>query len=68
MQASHVGLIPLITPVSALMVGQFFNGEIVSADVWHGTVLILVALSLHQWGDQMIAAIRASLIPVKRTL
>ena len=68
MQASHVGLIPLITPVTALLVGQSFNGETISADVWHGTAFILFALSLHQWGDQLLAKAKLMLIPVKRPL
>lgn len=68
MKASHVGLIPLITPVTALLVGQLFNGEVVSADVWHGTAFILFALSLHQWGDQLVSAAKSSLLPVKRPL
>lgn len=53
MQASHVGLIPLVTPVLALLAGQFINGEVNSNDVWNGTMVILIALSLHQWGDQL---------------
>jgi len=65
MQASHVGLIPLITPVLALLVGQSFNAETISADVWHGTVFILFALSLHQWGDHLIARAKMVLVPVK---
>lgn len=68
MQASHVGLIPLITPVLALLIGQSFNGEIISADVWHGTVFILFALSLHQWGDQLFAKAKVLLIPAKSSL
>jgi len=47
--ASNVGLIPLITPVTALLIGQTFNGEAVTAVVWFGSCLIIVGLSLHQW-------------------
>jgi len=68
MQASHVGLIPLITPVTALLVGQSFNGETISADVWHGTAFILFALGFHQWGDQLLARAKLFLVPAKRTL
>ncbi len=68
MQASHVGLIPLITPVTALLVGQSFNGETISADVWHGTAFILFALSLHQWGDLVLARIKLLMVPVKRSV
>lgn len=68
MQASHVGLIPLVTPVTALLVGQNFNGETVSTDVWQGTMFILFALSLHQWGDQILSRAKILLIPVKRPM
>ena len=65
MQASHVGLIPLITPVTALLVGQQFNHEVISMDVWYGTLFILFALSLHQWGDQVISRAKLLFVPVK---
>ena len=47
--ATSVGLIPLVTPVTALLLGQLLNGEEVSPIVWMGTVLIIVGLSMHQW-------------------
>lgn len=47
--ASNVGLITLITPVTALLLGQAMNGEQVTSIVWFGTGLIIVGLSLHQW-------------------
>jgi len=52
-EANRVALLTLITPVLALLVGQWFNGEQVPLEVWGGTVLILTALTLHQWGDDM---------------
>ena len=54
-EASRVALIPLITPVLALIVGQSFNGEIVPAQVWYGTFLILGGLIVHHWGDRWLA-------------
>lgn len=68
MQASHVGLIPLVTPVTALILGQSLNGEVISVDVWQGTALILFALSLHQWGDQLLFRAKSFLVPVKRSV
>ncbi len=50
--ASHIGLIPLITPVTALLLGQYLNGEHVGHMIWAGTALISSGLVLHQWGDQ----------------
>ncbi|GBL44814.1 permease of the drug/metabolite transporter (DMT) superfamily [Sulfuriferula multivorans] len=49
LQAGQVALITLITPVSALLLGQTLNGERPGADVWLGTVLILLGLGMHQW-------------------
>jgi len=50
--ASSVALIPLITPVTALFIGQAFNGEQVTAVTWFGTGLIILGLSMHQWGHR----------------
>jgi len=47
--ASNVGLIPLITPVTALLIGQALNSEAVTAIMWIGTSLIILGLSMHQW-------------------
>jgi len=48
---NQVGLITLVTPVTALLVGHFFNGEAISATVGWGTAAIMSGLALHQWGD-----------------
>lgn len=49
LQAGQVALITLITPVSALLLGQWLNHEQVGFDIWLGTALILLGLGLHQW-------------------
>ena len=54
-QANKVALITLMTPVSALFIGQGFNGEHIPANVWWGTVVILTALAVHQWGDRLLS-------------
>jgi drug/metabolite transporter (DMT)-like permease len=51
MAATRVALITLITPVSALLLGQALNGESISPRVWLGAVLITGGLVLHQWRD-----------------
>ncbi|MDJ0739559.1 MAG: DMT family transporter [Gammaproteobacteria bacterium] len=51
-QASRVALITLVTPVLALLLGQFLNHEAVGTRVWFGTVVILLGLASYQWGDQ----------------
>lgn len=48
-----VGLITLITPVLALILGQGLNGERIDSNVWYGTVAILLGLSLFQWGGRL---------------
>jgi drug/metabolite transporter (DMT)-like permease len=53
LSASHIGLIPLITPVTALLLGQYLNGERVDNLIWAGAALISSGLVLHQWGDQL---------------
>lgn len=48
LEASLVALITLVTPVLALLLGHFLNGEIIGWRLWTGTVLILLGLLLHQ--------------------
>jgi len=48
---STVALITLITPVVALWIGYMFNGESISANIYAGTLFVLLGLGLHQWGD-----------------
>ena len=51
--ASNVVLITLITPVTALLIGQGFNDEQVTPVVWFGTGLIILGLSMHQWENRL---------------
>lgn len=46
-------LVTLITPATALVLGQTFNNEVVGAEVWIGAILIMVGLSIHQWGHRL---------------
>ncbi len=52
--ASRVGLIPLLTPVIALVLGSQLNHEIIPVMVWFGSALILVGMSIYQWGHHII--------------
>jgi len=52
-QASRVALIPLITPVIALLLGQWANSEVVTTREWLGAAIILGGLTLFQWGDRL---------------
>ena len=49
LEAVRVNLITLVTPVTALLLGHWLNGEAVLTSVWSGTFLILAGLALHQW-------------------
>lgn len=49
MEATRVSLVSLITPILALLLGHYLNGEDLSLRIWMGTGLILLALTVHQW-------------------
>lgn len=57
LEASKVSLITLVTPVLALLLGSFLNGEVVSLRLWLGTALILFGLTVHQW-DSLLSLLR----------
>ncbi|MCI0504902.1 MAG: DMT family transporter [Gammaproteobacteria bacterium] len=65
-EANRVALIPLITPVSALLLGQVLNNEVITFDIWLGAFFILFALSMHQWGDYWLQSIRSRVVTVRR--
>jgi len=48
-EAARVNLVTLVTPVTALLLGHWLNGEVIEAGVWFGTALILGGLLVHQW-------------------
>ena len=47
--AMKVALIPVITPVFALLFGHFLNGEVLSLTIWIGTGLVITGLVLFEW-------------------
>lgn len=49
MSAGSAMLIPLITPVLAMVLGRFLNAETLSPSVWAGALLIFFGLLLYQW-------------------
>ncbi|RLJ18558.1 EamA family transporter [bacterium endosymbiont of Escarpia laminata] len=51
-ETMRVALITLITPVIALLVGQWFNGELVDGRVWFGTLLIAFGLLGFELGSR----------------
>ena len=50
LRASTVALITLMTPVTALLLGNMLNNEDLTPFIWLGTSLVLLGLMLHQWG------------------
>jgi len=52
MEAGHIALITLITPVIALLLGHGLNNEVVLPQVWLGTASIVLGLCLHRWGER----------------
>jgi drug/metabolite transporter (DMT)-like permease len=49
MEAGQIALITLITPVSALLLGQFLNSEKIQSGIWLGAACVLLGLISHQW-------------------
>ena len=52
--AVRVNLITLVTPVTALLLGNWLNDEVILPTVWVGTAFIMCGLAMHQW--QMLRA------------
>ncbi|CAA6823990.1 MAG: Permease of the drug/metabolite transporter (DMT) superfamily [uncultured Thiotrichaceae bacterium] len=51
-EASRVSLITLVTPVTALMVGHYWNNEQITLSVVYGAALILLGLLSYEWGEK----------------
>jgi drug/metabolite transporter (DMT)-like permease len=49
LDAGRVALITLITPVTALLLGQTLNAEFIPARGWTGIALIGAGLALYEW-------------------
>jgi drug/metabolite transporter (DMT)-like permease len=49
LDAGRVALITLVTPVTALLLGQMLNAEFIPALGWAGIVLIGAGLLLYEW-------------------
>lgn len=53
-----LSVITLITPVLALLLGSWINGEEVAMRVWQGTLCILFGLLVYQWGGHAVRRLR----------
>jgi drug/metabolite transporter (DMT)-like permease len=49
LDAGRVALIMLVTPVTALLLGQTLNAEFIPATGWAGIALIGTGLLLYEW-------------------
>jgi drug/metabolite transporter (DMT)-like permease len=47
--AMKVALIPVITPVFALLIGHYLNNEALSLSLWFGTGIVILGLVLFEW-------------------
>jgi drug/metabolite transporter (DMT)-like permease len=56
--ASRVALVTLMTPVLALLLGQVLNNEQIGIEVYLGATLILLGMSLYQWGTLILRYMR----------
>ena len=52
MDAVRIGLITLITPVMALLLGYFFNDEPLTPMIWLGAALVILGLVMFEFGDK----------------
>ncbi len=50
---STVALVTLITPVFALMLGHWLNGEPLTPGLWQGCLLVVAGLGLFFWGHRL---------------
>lgn len=48
-EAIKVALIPVITPVFAILLGHWLNDEVLNASVWFGTALVVFGLVMFEW-------------------
>jgi len=51
--AERIALVTLITPVTALLIGAALNDEIISANVWLGTLFIIIGLAIYEYGKYL---------------
>jgi drug/metabolite transporter (DMT)-like permease len=58
LSAGAIAVITLITPVLALLLGNWINAEVVEPRVWQGTACILVGLLIYQWGGHVLRRLR----------
>ena len=66
-KASTIGMLPLVTPVAALLIGQWFNAEAISHQTMVGTAIILFGLLMYQWADELLKKVAVRTIEVSQS-
>lgn len=59
-ETTRVALITLMTPVIALLAGQWLNGEVIDGRVWLGAALIMLGLAGFELGSRFWSQLRPS--------
>ncbi len=66
-EATKVALITLVTPVSALLLGSWLNGETITFGIVLGTTVILIGLMLFQFGEGCLRWLKHSALKPSRS-
>jgi len=51
LDVKKVSLITLITPILALILGQYLNAESIHMTIWLGSGIVLIGLAIYQFGE-----------------
>jgi len=54
LNSSTVALITMMTPVIALSLGVYFNGETISINLMIGALFVIIGLMLYNWGEKLL--------------
>ena len=57
-EATKVALVTLMTPILALLIGQWFNDEVIGVKELIGSLGILAGLASYMWGDRLVSGLR----------
>jgi drug/metabolite transporter (DMT)-like permease len=63
-EASNMALLTVITPVTALFIGQLFNNETIDQHTITGTSLVVLGLILHQWAGGWFKTLKSQAVRI----
>ena len=58
LSATSVALATLITPISALLIGKWFNNEVITSSILSGTICVLTGLVMHQFYGPLVKSLQ----------